>query len=200
MKIFFSHGKESGPWGTKIKYLAQVATDQGHDVESIDYRGLDYPEDRITKLGEILEDFSATSPDTPFCLIGSSMGSYVSLVMAEQRLGGASNLSSMNPKADIQMMAQLKGLFLMAPAVYIPGYECTEFPNLVGEKNVKITLVHGYRDEIIPYQFACHLGAELKAETVLLEDDHGLNHVLSELGTQFIVFLQSLSSSLEGKV
>ena len=37
MKIIFSHGKESGPWGTKIKRLANVAKRLNCSVESIDY-------------------------------------------------------------------------------------------------------------------------------------------------------------------
>ena len=37
MKIYFAHGKESGPWGSKIKRLAGIAEDLGCAVESIDY-------------------------------------------------------------------------------------------------------------------------------------------------------------------
>ena len=37
MKIYFAHGKESGPWGSKIKRLAGIAKDLGCAVESIDY-------------------------------------------------------------------------------------------------------------------------------------------------------------------
>jgi len=29
MKIFFSHGKESGPWGSKIQWLASIASEHG---------------------------------------------------------------------------------------------------------------------------------------------------------------------------
>lgn len=37
MKIYFSHGKESGPWRTKIKHLADMAEEEGCAVESVDY-------------------------------------------------------------------------------------------------------------------------------------------------------------------
>ena len=29
MKVYFSHGKESGPWGNKIKKLAAIASEHG---------------------------------------------------------------------------------------------------------------------------------------------------------------------------
>lgn len=36
--VVFSHGKESGPWGSKIQALAKVAERLGGDVISVDYR------------------------------------------------------------------------------------------------------------------------------------------------------------------
>ena len=41
--VCFSHGQESGPWGTKISAMADLARDRGCQVESIDYRGLEWP-------------------------------------------------------------------------------------------------------------------------------------------------------------
>ena len=41
--VVFSHGKESGPWGSKITTLSNVANDMGFGVESIDYQDLDCP-------------------------------------------------------------------------------------------------------------------------------------------------------------
>jgi len=34
MKVYFSHGKESGPWGNKIKRLAAIASEHGCEVGS----------------------------------------------------------------------------------------------------------------------------------------------------------------------
>lgn len=56
MKVIFSHGKESGPWGTKIKLLAEIAKLQGFDVDSIDYSGIDDPEQRVQKLRHIINN------------------------------------------------------------------------------------------------------------------------------------------------
>ena len=48
--VCFSHGQESGPWGSKIKRLAKVAERCGFAVESIDYRGIGDPDERVAKL------------------------------------------------------------------------------------------------------------------------------------------------------
>jgi hypothetical protein len=37
MKVYFSHGKESDPRGTKIRGLVEMAEEMGCAVESIDY-------------------------------------------------------------------------------------------------------------------------------------------------------------------
>ena len=71
--VVFSHGKESGPWGSKITAMAAVVRDLGVEVESVDYRGLDDPATRVRKLigvGASLKD--------RLLLVGSSMGGHVS--------------------------------------------------------------------------------------------------------------------------
>ena len=48
--VCFSHGKESGPWGTKIEALAEVARTSGWGVESLDYQGMADPDQRVAAL------------------------------------------------------------------------------------------------------------------------------------------------------
>ncbi len=79
MQVIFSHGKESGPWGTKIKVLAESAKALGMGVNSIDYQGIDDPDVRVKKLLEYVELLSE-----PFVLVGSSMGGYVATVAADR--------------------------------------------------------------------------------------------------------------------
>ena len=66
MKIYFSHGKESGPRGTKIKRLAAMAEDMGCAVDSVDYTDLMDPELRVERLLEVLaeenDDFVLVAP------------------------------------------------------------------------------------------------------------------------------------------
>ena len=99
MKVYFSHGKESGPWGTKIRFLADIAEEMGCQVESIDYSATQDPEERVALLKETLP---ADEPE--IILVGSSMGGYVSLVAA--------------------LEYDVKGVFLLAPAVYMSLRVC----------------------------------------------------------------------------
>ena len=96
--LVFSHGKESGPWGSKIAAMAEIARAEGFQVESVDYQGIDDPQDRVTRLLAFCKDLRGS-----LVLVGSSMGGWVSVA-------GSSLL-------------QARGLFLLAPALYMPGYE-----------------------------------------------------------------------------
>ena len=97
MKIYFSHGKESGPWGSKITRLANIAKAQGCSVDSIDYSDTFDPDIRAERLVNLLKN----EPDD-FILAGSSMGGYASIVAAAT--------------------TEPKGVFLLAPALFIDGY------------------------------------------------------------------------------
>ena len=90
--VVFSHGKDSEPWGGKIAAMAEIAREEGFHVESVDYRGIDRPEDRVTRLLAFCKDLRGS-----LVLVGSSMGGYVSVA-------GSSLL-------------QARGMFLLAPAL-----------------------------------------------------------------------------------
>jgi pimeloyl-ACP methyl ester carboxylesterase len=96
--ICFSHGKDSGPWGTKISAMAETARRRKFPVESLDYRGLDDPADRVRKLIGYCRSLPA-----PPVLVGSSMGGYVAVAASGE--------------------VPTAGLFLIAPAFYMPGYQ-----------------------------------------------------------------------------
>lgn len=72
--IVFSHGQESGPWGTKISSMSKIAEKMQCKVISVDYRGIIDPEDRINKL---IQECSSISD--PIILVGSSMGGLLQL-------------------------------------------------------------------------------------------------------------------------
>ena len=98
MKVYFSHGKESGPWGSKIKRLANIAKEHNFSVDSIDYSGILDPDVRVEHLLNVLK-----KDEEDFLLVGSSMGGYVSLVASEQ--------------------VNAKGVFLLAPALFMKRYK-----------------------------------------------------------------------------
>ncbi|MCB1179538.1 MAG: alpha/beta hydrolase, partial [Leptospiraceae bacterium] len=102
-KIYFAHGKESGPMGSKIQAMMEVGKSLGFECESPSYEGMDNPDDRVKKLIKLKPE------GNPLILIGSSMGSYISTIASKEI------------KPD--------GLFLLAPAFYIPEYpEQTPIP------------------------------------------------------------------------
>lgn len=95
-QAIFAHGKESGPWGSKIQHLAAIAASHGFLVDSPDYSDLMDPVARRDRL-------LARQPEgAPLVLVGSSMGGYVSAMACE----------ALQPDA----------LLLMAPALYLAGY------------------------------------------------------------------------------
>lgn len=149
MHVVFSHGKESGPDGGKIRVLAAAARARGHGTEALDYR--DLPDDAEARV-ELLCAHLDSLPEPPF-LVGSSMGAYVSLVAAERR-----------PTA---------GLFLMAPAAYLAGWAVQRF----SARGAAATVVHGWSDELIPWRNALRLAEEIGAELNLVHADHRLSGV-----------------------
>lgn len=166
-RVCFSHGKESGPWGTKIQALAEIARAKAWVVESLDYRGMDDPQERV----DLLVDWCRKQA-APVVLAGSSMGGHV--------VAAAAN--SVAPA----------GIFIMAPAFYVPGYE-SQTPE---PPACPLTIVHGWRDEIIPWQNSVRYGEASHATLVLLDSDHRLTDVLDEVGHHFSLFLDSISESI----
>ncbi|MDC8831210.1 YqiA/YcfP family alpha/beta fold hydrolase [Alteromonas gilva] len=159
MRVIFSHGKESGPWGSKIKYLAGIAEAMGCQVDSIDYTDTVDPELRVKHL---LTTMPQDDPEV--LLVGSSMGGYVSLVAALEQ--------------------PVKGIFLLAPAVGMPGYKVQDFPVAC-----PVTCVHGWQDEIIPAENVLAFAKKQNATLHLIPGDHRLNHSLKAVGVVFKQFL-----------
>ena len=167
MKIYFSHGKESGPWGSKIKRLADIAKTMGCDVDSVDYTDIMEPDLRVDRLLNILE-----KEQGDFALVGSSMGGYVSQVVSER--------------------VNATGVFLLAPALYIPGYQCQQYT----KKSSILEIVHGWSDDVIPPEHSIRFAREVKCSLHLIDGDHRLN---SSINTVSILFEQFIRSILSGE-
>jgi pimeloyl-ACP methyl ester carboxylesterase len=163
--VVFSHGKESGPWGSKITAMAAVARDLGLEVESVDYRGMDDPAERVRKLlslGAALRD--------PPVLVGSSMGGYVSAA------------------ASLELRA--RALFLLAPAFYMPGFESYTPQDVT----VPTAIVHGWRDTIVPVENSIRWAREHRATLHLLDSEHRLEDQIETICVLLRAFLQSVTS------
>ena len=75
--VIFSHGQESGPWGTKISAMAELVRSIGCNADSIDYQGIADPTERVNKL---IAECAGT--DDALVLVGSSMGGHVATAAA----------------------------------------------------------------------------------------------------------------------
>ncbi len=160
MKVIFSHGKESGPWGTKIQRLATIAEQHGCQVISVDYTDSTDPDQRVERLVALLRQ-----QDEEFVLVGSSMGGYVALVAAAQVVARA--------------------LFLMAPALYIPGYACHSYAT-----DLNVEIVHGWDDAIIPHELSIRYARHANCPLHLIPGDHSLVSSLDTVAGLFAVFLR----------
>jgi predicted esterase len=164
MKIYFAHGKESGPWGTKIIALADMASRKNIPFESIDYSDLSDPNDRVARLRE-----KCVEPGSDIVLVGSSMGGYVSTVATK----------SIRPA----------GLFLMAPAFYLSGYGCQNPKAHAGST----IIIHGWGDEVVPVDNSIRFARQQKAELHLVDGDHQLIGNLPFITALFSQFLDNLA-------
>jgi predicted esterase len=166
--VLFAHGKESGPWGSKIKHLAAIAERHPCKVLSPDYRDTPNPDARVQQLLKM-----DLIPYEKLILVGSSMGGYVSTLASQ----------SLKPE----------GLFLMAPAFYMPDY-ADQAPVSGASKNC---VIFGWQDEVIPVEHGIRFAQHQRAELHLFDSDHRLDSVLPEVGKIFESFLiSSLSPKL----
>ena len=163
--VVFSHGQESGPWGTKIRAMADLVKGLGCNADSIDYQGMADPTDRVNKLIEACRHL-----EDSLLLVGSSMGGHVATAAAAQ-LGAA-------------------GLFVLAPAYYMPGYEelTPEPPDL------PICIVHGWRDDIVPVENSIRFAASCNAELHVLDGDHRLTENIDEINYHLQRFIEKIAS------
>jgi surfactin synthase thioesterase subunit len=167
MKAIFSHGKESGPWGSKITKLANVAKELGFDVDSIDYTGITSPDERVIKLNNYLNNETK-----PYILVGSSMGGYVSLVVAQTN--------------------KPLGTFLLAPALFMTDYEQQTYT--IDLKQLEI--VHGWSDDIIPVAHSIKYAQQAQCSLHLIDGDHRLNSSIEQVMGLFQVFLKNINDSM----
>jgi pimeloyl-ACP methyl ester carboxylesterase len=161
--VVFSHGKESGPWGTKITAMAEVVRELNVGLESVDYRGLDDPAQRVEKLlaeGRVLKG--------PIVLVGSSLGGHVAAAAAS-RLDTAA-------------------LFLLAPAFYMPGFE----KYTPQEVAIPTAIVHGWHDEVVPVDNSIRWAREHRATLHILDSNHRLEDQIGAICILLRNFLTAL--------
>jgi len=162
--VVFSHGQESGPWGTKIRSMADAAQELGCAVDSVDYQGIADPNDRVNKLIAWCEP-----RNEPLLLVGSSMGGHVATAAAQS--------------------VNAIGLFVLAPAYYMPGYEMLTPP----APKIPIHIVHGWNDDIVPVDNSIRFARECKATLHIVDGDHRLTANIDEINCYLTQLIRNLT-------
>jgi predicted esterase len=163
--IVFSHGQESGPWGSKIRAMSEMAKGLGCEIDSIDYQGIADPTERVDKLITACKGMRGD-----IILVGSSMGGHVATAAA-------------TPIAAV-------GLFVLAPAFYMPGYEeLTPDP-----PQIPLEIVHGWSDDIVPPENSIRFAAKCAATLHMLDGDHRLTKNIGEINFFLERFINRISA------
>ncbi|ABC27226.1 predicted hydrolase of the alpha/beta superfamily [Hahella chejuensis KCTC 2396] len=169
-RVIFSHGRDSGPWGGKIQYLSDIAGRLGFSITSVDYRGMPDPDERAEHLLKHLPD------DERLILVGSSMGAYVSLKVSKEH--------------------PVEGLFLLAPAIGLPGYADPWLEPSAPHTEV----VHGWRDHLIEPQNVLKWGSQHRCTLHFVDDNHRLLISLPQIGGWFEDFLTARLRDVENRL
>ena len=161
--VIFSHGQESGPWGAKIRAMAELVKSLGCKADSIDYQGITDPTERVEKC--IRECAGITDV---LVLVGSSMGGHVATAAAEQ-LNAA-------------------GLFVLAPAYFMEGYEgLTPDP-----PSIPICIVHGWHDDVVPVENSIRYASGCSATLHIVDGDHRLTANIDEINEYLSQFITKI--------
>ena len=161
--IVFSHGQESGPWGTKIRAMAACVEALGHQPVSIDYRGIEDPGERVNRLIE-----ACAALDGKPVLVGSSMGGHVATAAAGE--------------------VGARGLFVLAPAYFMPGLEALT----PAAPAMPICIVHGWHDDIVPVANSIRFAKGCSAALHIVDGDHRLTANIDEICALLQRFVCSL--------
>lgn len=146
--------------------MAATAQSEGWLVESLDYQGMKNALDRRDKLVAWCERQSG-----PYVLAGSSMGGFVATAAAAE--------------------AGARGLFVLAPAFYVPRYE-EYMPSPSDLPDCPTLIVHGWRDDVVPWQGSVRYGSETGARLVMLDGDHRLTANIDTINELLRNFLREV--------
>lgn len=166
VSLIWCHGSQGRPWGAKSTALAGTAKELGLSMQAPDFRETEDPDERVSMLAELLEE-----ADKPAILAGSSMGGYVAAAAAAG--------------------FDVRGLFLLAPAVYFPGYAVHVFSNLPPA----VTVVHGWADDVVPVANAIRFARAHRADLHVFDDNHRLQGSAGRLRLLFAEFLRTLAKA-----
>jgi surfactin synthase thioesterase subunit len=168
--VIFSHGQESGPWGTKIRAMAELVRSMGLAAHSIDYQGIADPTERVAKCIAECAAFEG-----PLILVGSSMGGHVATAAAT----GTGAI----------------GLFVLAPAYFMEDFEdLTPDP-----PPIPIGIVHGWHDDIVPVDNSIRFARACSATLHLVDGDHRLTANIDQINDYLQQFILVVTRDVTDK-
>jgi alpha/beta superfamily hydrolase len=160
---------ESGPNATKVTALAAVAEGQGYASVRPDYSGFDGGPDPFrvqTRVAHLLKHVDGRE----LVLAGSSLGAFVSAL------------------ASLRVSVPVRGLFMMAPPVTLPGYA-----QVLDAARIPICVVHGWHDELIPAREIVAWAQARNATLHLIDDSHRLAQSVERVAAWFSDFLRQIA-------
>ncbi|MDO4435036.1 MAG: alpha/beta hydrolase [Cardiobacteriaceae bacterium] len=169
MKVVLSHGRGLNQYSKDMVYLARVAKRFGHEVHLVNDIDTDDPAERLARLSALIEAWQE-----PVILAGFSMGGYCSVAVASQ------------------YQAWVKGLFLIAPALYLAHY-----PQIAYSATCPTLLIHGMKDTVVLPESSMRYANEHRAQLVLVPAGHlfKTTEEVQLLAQYFEYFLQQLETS-----
>lgn len=169
--VFLSHGLESGPGGTKIQAMKQVAEEFADvQAEAVDHRSTRDPAERLAQMQKAMKDAGAEPART--ILAGSSMGGWV-----------CARTSELTP---------VLGCFLLAPALALPLYP--QSSPVIQARHTRI--IHGWDDDVVPVMPVLELAREQRIPTLVLPDGHRLQNSVDTVVREFAFFVETCLSEL----
>jgi len=168
------HGFESGPDATKVTALSATAQRLGWTQERPDFTDLDAKRE-ISELGDVrarvqrLLDIAKPAAERgPLVLAGSSLGAWIA--------------------GWVSLQVPVAGLFLMAPPIRLDA------AHPLDAARVPTSIIHGWRDELIPATQVVDWAQERHAQLLLVDDDHRLSDHVAASATAFAALLDAVAT------
>jgi len=209
MQYIYLHGFLSGPDSVKGNYFANRFRELGIKLQRPDLNAGDFEHLTLTRQITLMEKHIDSLSDD-VVLLGSSLGGYLAVLLAENRQK-VRRLILMAPAFDFvsRYLSQMprEQLTEWKQKGYIELYhyhfrknrrlyygvveDAVKYQDLSFTRQLPVQLFHGIHDESVPYQVSLdYLQSHSMAELVLFNSDHGLLDKLEEMWRYMRAFLE----------
>ena len=205
--VVFLCGYASEMTGTKARFLHRLCAESGHAYLRFDYRGRGASSGRLEDgtIGSWTDDACAVieaATGGPLVLVGSSMGGWIMLLVARRIPGRVQALVGVAPAPDFtedgiwpQLPEHERESLATRGVVHVPSrYSDAPYPvtlRLIEDARGRlqlrhripldcpVRLIHGWRDEDVPWRTSLRLAARLRSSDVTVEIVGDGDHRLS---------------------